>query len=69
MKKYEAKDELDYLQLIEEVALIDKAAADYMQGPMREITGFAASDDLWDVVVWEHTAQGCDYWFNIAIQL
>jgi hypothetical protein len=69
MKKYGAKDELDYLQLIEEVALIDKAAAEYMQGPMREITGFAASDDLWDVIVWELTPQGHDYWYNIASQL
>jgi hypothetical protein len=63
------QDELDYLQLIEKVALIDKSAAEYMQGPMRECFGFSTSGDLWDVVIWEHTAQGHDYWYNIACKL
>jgi hypothetical protein len=63
------QDELDYQELIAQVALIDKDAAEYMHGPMREITGFGPSGDLWDAVVWEDTAQGHDYWYNIAIQL
>lgn len=65
----EAQDELDYLQLIEKVALIDEDAAEYMQGPMRECFGFSTSGDLWEVVIWEHTAQGTDYWYNIACKL
>jgi hypothetical protein len=69
MKTPTAQDELDYLELIEEVALIDEAAAQYMHGPMREIEGFQPSGDLWEVVVWEFTKQGTDYWYNIAIQL
>jgi hypothetical protein len=63
------KDELDYQALIAEVALIDQDAAEYMQGPMRECFGFSTSGDLWEVVVWEHTAQGTEYWYNIAKQL
>lgn len=65
----EAQDELEYQELIEKVALIDKAAAQYMQGPMRKLTGFGTSGDLWEVVIWEHTAQGTDYWYNIACEL
>jgi hypothetical protein len=63
------KNELEYQALIAEVALIDQDAAEYMQGPMRECFGFDASGDLWEVVVWEHTAQGTEYWYNIAKQL
>jgi hypothetical protein len=55
-----------YEELIAEVALIDKAAAEYMHGPMREIEGFEPTGDLWGVVVWEHTKQGTDYWYDIA---
>jgi hypothetical protein len=69
MTTSEAQDELDYLQLIEKVALIDESAAEYMQGPMRECFGFSTSGDLWEVVIWEHTAQGTDYWYKIAKQL
>ena len=65
----EVQDELDYQQLIAEVALIDKEAAEYMQGAMRRVFGFSTSGDLWEVVVWEHTAQGTDYWYNIACKL
>lgn len=63
------QDELDYQELIAQVALIDKNAAAYMQGPMRKLHGFEPSGDLWVVVIWENTAQGTDYWYNIAIQL
>ena len=63
------QDELGYLELIAQVALIDNDAAEYMKGPMRECFGFSTSGDLWEVVVWEHTAQGTDYWYNIAEQL
>lgn len=63
------KDELEYQALIAEVSLIDKDAAEYMQSPMRECFGFSTSGDLWEVVVWEHTAQGTIYWYNIAKQL
>ncbi len=62
----EAEDELDYQDLIEKVALIDKDAAEYMQTEMRELTGFCSSADLWDVVVWEKTKQGTNYWYDIA---
>lgn len=68
-KVQELKDELDYMDLIARVALFDKNAAAYMQGPMRKISGFEPSGDLWDIVVWENTAQGTDYWYNIAEQL
>jgi hypothetical protein len=66
MLTQEALDELNYLLLIKTVELIDKAAAEYMQGPMREIEGFEPSGDLWGVVIWEYTKQGTDYWFDIA---
>lgn len=68
-KVQELKDELDYMDLIAQVALIDKDAAEYMDGPMRECFGFFTSGDLWEVVVWENTKQGTDYWYNIASQL
>ena len=69
MTKDELQDELDYLELIAQVALIDQAAAEYMQGPMRECFGFTTGGDLWEVTVWEYTAQGTNYWYNIACQL
>ena len=65
----ELQDELDYQELISEVALVDKEAAEYMQGPMRKVTGFETSGDLWDVVTWEFTAQGTEYWYNIACKI
>lgn len=68
-KEQELQDDLDYLELIARVAAIDKDAADYMQGPMREVSNFTTSGDLWEVVVWEHTKQGTIYWYNIACQL
>lgn len=63
------RDELDYQELIAQVAMIDKDAAEYMQGPMREIEEFTACDDLWEVVIWENTAQGTEFWYNIASKL
>jgi hypothetical protein len=69
MKTPTAQDELDYQQLIAMVAEIDKDAAAYMIYEMRKCFGFSASGDLWEVVVWEHTAQGTDYWYNIACKL
>lgn len=68
-KEQKLQDEIDYLELISQVALIDETAAEYMQGPMREIEGFEACGDLWAVVVWRDTAQGDDFWHNIASQL
>ena len=64
--KFNARDELDYLRLIEKVALIDEAAAEYMQGPMREIEGFEPTGALWEAVIWELTEQGTDYWYDIT---
>ena len=63
------QDELDYQELIAKVALFNKAAADYMQGPMRKIAGFGTSGDLWNVVVWEDTPQGTDFWYDIVCKL
>ena len=65
----EAQDELDYQELIAMVAEIDKDAAAYMIYEMRECFGFSPSGDLWEVVIWEYTAQGTDYWYNIACKL
>jgi len=65
----EAQHELDYQELIAKVATINKDASEYMQGPMRKISGFEPSGDLWDVVVWEYTLQGTDFWYDIAEQL
>lgn len=65
----EAQDELDYQELIARVAEIDKDAAAYMIHEMRKLEGFGTSGDLWEVVVWQNTAQGTAYWFNIAEQL
>jgi hypothetical protein len=64
-----AQNELDYQELIAKVAEINKPAADYMQGPMRKVEGFSASGDLWDVVVWENTLQGTDFWYDIVCKL
>ncbi len=63
------QDELAYLKLIAQVAEINKDAADYMQGPMRELIGFGPSGDLWEVVVWENTLQGTDFWYDIVCKL
>ena len=63
------QDELDYQELIAQVALIDKNAAAYMQGPMRELRGFVPSGDLWEVVVWQTTPQGTDFWYDIVCKL
>jgi hypothetical protein len=65
----QAQDELNYQELISEVALVDKEAAEYMQGPMRKVIGFSTSGDLWAVVVWENTEQGTDYWYDIACKI
>jgi hypothetical protein len=62
----EVQDELDYQQLIAEVAFVDKDAAAYMIYEMREIEGFEPTGDLWGVVIWQHTKQGTDYWHDIA---
>lgn len=64
-----AQDELDYQELIAKVAEINKDAADYMQGPMRKLTGFEPSGDLWDVAVWEDTLQGTDFWYDVVCKL
>jgi hypothetical protein len=66
MKK---QDELDYLELIIKVAEIDKDAAAYMIYEMRKCFGFSTSGDLWKVVIWEHTKQGTDYWYDIACKI
>lgn len=68
-KAQELQDELDYLELIAKVAVINKDAADYMQGPMRKLPGFEPCGDLWDVVVWETTLQGTDFWYDIVCKL
>ena len=60
-----AQYEQDYQELIAKVVLINKDAADYMQGPMRKISGFELSGDIWDVVIWENTLQGNDFWYDI----
>lgn len=64
--KNEVQDELNYQQLISEVAFVDKDAAAYMLYEMRKCFGFSTSGDLWEVVIWEHTKQGTDYWYDIA---
>lgn len=64
-----AQDELDYQELIAQVADINKDAADYMQGPMRKISGFEPLGDLWSVVYWGDTIQGTDFWYDIACKL
>lgn len=61
--------ELEYQELIAQVAEIDKDAADYMQGPMRKIPGFEPLGDLWNVVYWGDTPQGHSYWHDIACKL
>lgn len=69
MQNNHLQDELDYLELIAHVASFNKEAAEYMQTEMREIEGFGPCGDLWEVVVWENTKQGTDYWYNISLQL
>lgn len=61
--------ELEYQELIAQVAEINKDAADYMQGPMRKIKEFTACGDLWSVVYWEDTPQGTDFWYDIVCKL
>lgn len=67
--KNEVQDELDYQELIAEVAFVDKDAAEYMKTEMRKCFGFSSSGDLWSVVIWEHTKQGTDYWYDIACKI
>lgn len=64
-----AQDELDYQELIAQVAEIDKDAADYMQGPMRKLKSFNACGSLWCVVFWGDAPQGHGYWDDIACKL
>lgn len=65
----QAQDELEYQQLIKRVALVDKEAAEYMEGPMRKVIGFGTSGNLLDVVVWANTEQGSTYWRDIACKI
>jgi hypothetical protein len=65
----ELQDELDYQQLIAQVALIDKDAAEYMKTEMRECFSFTTSGLLREVVIWEYTKQGTNYWCNIASKI
>jgi hypothetical protein len=65
----EAQDELDYQELIAQVALIDKDAAEYMKTKMRECFCFSPSGKLSQVVIWENTEQGSMYWYDIACKI
>lgn len=69
MTKSETQDELDYQELIAKVAIVDKDAAEQMQTEMRECFGFITSGDLWQVVIWEHTKQGFEYWDDITCKI
>lgn len=65
----ETQDELDYQELIAKVAIVDKDAAEYMQTEMREVEDFIPSGDLLQVVIWENTKQGTNYWCDIACKI
>lgn len=67
--KFNKEDELTYLELVNKVAQIDTDAAVYMLTDMRELFGFEPSGSLWEVVVWNTTKQGTDYWFDIVEQI
>lgn len=61
--------ELEYQELIAQVAEIDKDAAAYMIYEMRKLEEFNACGDLWNVVYWGDTPQGHSYWHDIACKL
>lgn len=65
----ETQYELDYQELIAKVSIVDKDAAEYMQTEMRECFSFSPSGDLLQVITWEHTKQGTNYWRDIALKI
>jgi hypothetical protein len=59
-------DEQEYLALIERVRAIDPEAAEYLEGPCRDLDDFEPGWDLMAVMVWSDTPQGHEYWCNIC---
>lgn len=67
--KFTIQEELDYLNLINEVASVNPKAAVYMLTDMRQVRSFEPCGQLSSVVFWDMTEQGVDYWFEIMQQI
>lgn len=67
--KFTIQEELDYLNLINEVASVNPKAAVYMLTDMRQVPSFEPCDQLSAIVFWDQTEQGTDYWFDIMQQI
>lgn len=59
-------DELDYENLIERVRKLDPAAAEYLEGPAKEMSDFNYTGNLWWAFYWDDSIQGHAYWEKIA---
>jgi hypothetical protein len=59
-------EELDYENLIERVRQLDPAAAEYLEGPAKEMSDFSYTGNLWDAFTWDDSIQGHTYWQKIA---
>jgi len=68
MEQIEIKsvEETRYENLIERVRKLDPAAAEYLEGPAKEIKDFNYTDNLWYAFLWADSAQGHEYWMKIA---
>lgn len=68
MEQIEVKsvEEIKYENLIERVRKLDPTAAEYLEGPAKELPDFSYTDDLWNAFRWRDSIQGPTYWFEIA---
>jgi len=55
----------EYEQLVEKVRNISEEAAAYMEGPAKELEGFAADGELIACFVFGTTPQGHEFWWEI----
>jgi len=62
-------DEQEYLELIERVRAIDQEAAEYLEGPCRELEDFCLGGELWEIITWNDTPQGHYYWSDLCDKL
>jgi hypothetical protein len=59
----------DYITLIDNVNLVDKAAMGYLAYKAYKLSSFKQCLHLQDAFSWEDTPQGCQYWQDIAAKV
>lgn len=58
-----------FMQLVDEIRLVDVDAAKYLISDARKLPSFKESRYLCAVMVWMETPQGFEYWRKIAAQI